>query len=72
MTYYDICREARERQNISKKDVARACNYSVANIHSFENSGTNNARLLMYYIQNILENADIIKLRYSAEVPWTN
>jgi hypothetical protein len=45
-----ICREFRLENNITVKEIARLCNYSVWNVYKFEQGIIDNASILLVYL----------------------
>lgn len=50
-----ICRQFRLDNDISVKEIARLCNYSVWNIYKFEQGIIDNASILLVYLHLGLE-----------------
>lgn len=44
------CREFRLENNITVKEIARLCNYTVWNIYKFEQGIVDNASILLVYL----------------------
>lgn len=44
------CREFRLENNITVKEIARLCNYSVWNVYKFEQGIIDNASILLVYL----------------------
>lgn len=49
------CREFRLENNITVKEIARKCNYSIWNIYKFEKGFIDNASILLTYMYLGLE-----------------
>lgn len=44
------CREFRLENNITVKEIARLCNYTVWNVYKFEQGNIDNASILLVYL----------------------
>lgn len=58
MEYYKKCREFRIEHGYTQKQIADDLNYTPMNISAFERGRTNNAKILLWYIEhglNVLE-----------------
>ena len=50
-----LCGKHRRRMKVKQQQVAIATGYSIKNISSFENGHCNNAKILLWYINNGLD-----------------
>lgn len=50
-----ICREFRLENNITVKEIARLCNYTVWNVYKFEQGNSDNVSIFLVYIYLGLE-----------------
>lgn len=48
----NLCQTWRKENNIKQSDIASDLDVSVETISAFENGRTNNARVLMWYIEH--------------------
>ena len=54
-----LCGKHRRKLKVKQQQVAIATGYSIKNISSFENGHCNNAKILLWYINNGLDKEQI-------------
>lgn len=58
----EICSKARKRAGLLQHKIAACTGYEQSTISMFERGHINNARLLMWYVQNVLNEEEIKEL----------